>query len=287
MRGGTGPSYAGQASRRARLPGWAPDGLSSTSCMRGSDAQITSSLIRMPSARSPQCTLSKYRGRVPLIRAAHVRSGTRAVGQKRSASMSATMNGARHHGPIYHRALAEPHRVVFDTSTVGSGVVTWSLWPVWPPRQEKTRMMSIFSRLFAPKAALSRLEVLIVHCVQAQLNPEMATRWADQILCITGIERLPGRRTIRLHQTSRGKPVVDNGLALPLAGHDGPLAEVTVSVAGGFTPLRAVLHCQNGLLSAIEYHDDSTWMDEVASRRGAHDLTLQCILMPDAALVVG
>ena len=154
MRGGTGPSYAGQASRRARLPGWAPDGLSSTSCMRGSDAQITSSLILMPSARSPQCTLSKYRERVPLIRAAHVRSGARALGHKRSASMSATMNGARHHGPIYHRALAEPHRVVFDTFTVGSGVVTWSLWPVWPPRQEKTRMMSIFSRLFADRKSV-------------------------------------------------------------------------------------------------------------------------------------
>lgn len=147
--------------------------------------------------------------------------------------------------------------------------------------------MSIFSRLFPPKAALSALEVLIVDCVQTQLNPEMSARWAGQIASINRIERSLGRRMTLLDRTSRGTPVADAHLALPLDGEDVLLAEVTVSAAGGFTPLRALLHCQNGLLSAIEFHDDSAWMDEVAHRQGADAISTHCDLTADAALAVG
>ncbi|GEM_PF-4667991 len=148
-------------------------------------------------------------------------------------------------------------------------------------------MKSLFSWLFPPKAALSRLDALVLDGVREQLGPSMAGRWAAQIASLTQIERAPGRRLIHLRRTARSSTGSGGDMALPLDGERTRLATLTLSIPGGFAPLRADVHCQDGILSSIEYHDDSEWMEEAVRRNSAQHILVDCALAPAVAELVG
>lgn len=148
-------------------------------------------------------------------------------------------------------------------------------------------MRSIISRLFPPRAALGRLETLVLEAVQAELRPAMAVKWAAQVAAVNSIERLPGRRGVHLHRMLRGRPTFDATLAFQGVADDVQIAEVTVTVDGGFTPLRAAVHCRNGVIASIHYRDDSAWLDEVTSRQTFMQVCVECELTGEAATVLG
>lgn len=148
-------------------------------------------------------------------------------------------------------------------------------------------MKSIFLRFFRPKPTLGRVETMILDAVRAQLSPLMAGRCAAQIASLIPLDRAPGRRLVNFRLTTPGSSHSGADIAFPFGHERMRLATLILSLPGGFTPLRAEVHCQDGILSSIEYHDDSEWMEEAVRRGGAQHILVDCALAPGIAGVMG